>query len=149
MPSLPPTPRPPRRSEQLPPPAAQPSRCSRRLRGEAEGPERIYIASHPDYARCCTSMVTDRTKSKDFIHANKAQIACTPRTKQPPRIDKLSWKRKEYRARLVSAKSIEVNEKLGAMDWEVPDANTLMSDDLTKFVHFSMQTVVLMAQLKL
>ena len=133
-PSLPPTPRPPRRSRRLRGEAEGPRR-SRRLRGEA--PEFMRVASHPDYARCCTSMVSDKMKNKGFIQANRAQFACTLGTKQPPRSARLSRKKKEYKTRLASTKLREVNEKLGAMDWEVPDANSLMTDSLTKFVHFA------------
>ena len=49
----------------------------------------------------------------------------------------MSWKKKEYKTRLASTKLREVNEKLGTMDWEVPDENTPMNDDITKFVHFA------------
>ena len=76
-------------------------------------------------------MVTDRMKNRGFIHANKAQFVCTLGTKQPPISARLSQTRKEYRARLASVKLREVNEKLGAIDWELHDASALMSDDLT------------------
>ena len=69
-----------------------PPRRSRRLRGERAGPEMIRLASHPDYARCNTSMVTDRMRDKGFIQANKAQFGCTPGAKQPPRSARLGRK---------------------------------------------------------
>ena len=101
--SLPPTQRPPRRPEPLPPPYVKPPRRSRRLGGEAAGLEKINGRCRPDtsydYARCCTSMVTNRMKIKGFINANKAQFACTLGTKQPPRSARLSRKKKEYKAR--------------------------------------------------
>ena len=54
--SLPPTPRPPMLRDPLPPPAAKPPRRSRRLGGEAAGPEKINGRCHPDtsydYVRC-------------------------------------------------------------------------------------------------
>ena len=97
--SLPPTPRPPRWPEPLPSPSAKPPRRSRRLGGEAAGPEKINGRCRPDtsfdYAICCTSMVTDRMKSKGFIHANKAQFSCTLGIKQPDRSAWLSRKEKE------------------------------------------------------
>ena len=55
--------------------APAPPRRSRRLRGERSGPEMINLASHPEYGRCNTSMVTDRMRDKGFIQANKAQLA--------------------------------------------------------------------------
>ena len=82
-------------------------------------------------------MVTDRMKRKGFINTNKAQFACTLGTKQTPISARLSRKKKEYKARLASTKLREANEKLGAVDWEVPDANALMNDDIPKFVHFA------------
>ena len=125
--------RPPRRPEPLPPPSAKPPRRSRRLGGEAAGPEKTNGRCRPDssfdYVRCCTSMVTKRMKVKGFINANKTQFACTLETKQPPRSARLSRKKKEYKATLVSTKMREANEKLGAMDWEVLDANALMNDN--------------------
>ena len=81
-------------------------------------------------------MFTGRIKRKGFIRTKKTQFACTLGTKQPPRSARLSRKKKEYNARLASTKLREANKKLGAMDWEVPDANALLLDDLTKFVHF-------------
>ena len=94
-------------------------------------------------------MATDKTKSKGFIHANKAQFACTLGTHQPPISARLSQKKKEYKVSLASTKWRGANEKLGAMDWEVPDANTLMSDDLTKFFTLLLLCVDLMVRLKL
>ena len=73
-------------------------------------------------------------KSNGFIHVNKAQFACTLVTKQSPINARLSCKRKAYRVRLVPTKLREATEKLGAIDWEVPDADGLMLDNLIKFV---------------
>ena len=72
-------------------------------------------------------------KHKGFIHANKTQFGCTLGTKEPPRSARLSRKKKEYRPRLTSTKLKEAHEKLGAMDWEVPSADALLEDKLTKF----------------
>jgi hypothetical protein len=49
----------------------------------------------------------------------------------------LSHKKREYKALLVYTKWREATEKLGAMDWEVPDTYVLMSDNITRFVHFA------------
>ena len=44
-----------------------PPRCYKRLKGEK--PEfKSYLAAHIDYARCNTSLVTDRMHNKGFIH---------------------------------------------------------------------------------
>ena len=49
---------------------------------------------------------------------------------------------------MASTKLREAIEKLGAMNWGVLDANTSMSDGLTKYVYLLLQTVVLKVQLK-
>ena len=54
-----------------------------------------------------------------------------------PRSARLSHKRKEYRARLISTKLREANEKLGALDWEVHNESALMLDGCTKYIHIA------------
>ena len=117
------------------PPA--PPRRSKKLKGEKGPDPSVYLANHPDYARCNTSLVTDRMKCKGFIEANKAQFACTLGKKKPPRSARLSRKRREYKSKLAAAKLLEANAEFGTLEWEVPDAESLMEDDFTKFVHFA------------
>ena len=51
--------------------APAPPRRSKRLKGEK--PDfKSYLAAHPDYVRCDTSLVTDKMRGKGFIQANKA-----------------------------------------------------------------------------
>lgn len=95
----------------------------------------MAISSHPGYARCNTSLVTDKMRDKGYMQANKSQFACSLGTKQPPTCARLSRKRKVYKSRLVSAKLKVASEKLGAMDWKVPSPEALMENQLTKFVH--------------
>ena len=105
--------------------APAPPRRSKRLKGEK--PEfKSYLAAHPDYARCNTSLVTDRMRNKGFIQANKAQFVCTLGKKQPPRSARLSRKKKEYKSTLTSTKLQEASKDLGALDWEVPSADALL-----------------------
>ena len=77
-------------------------RRSKSLSREATGPERRHLASHPDFAS--DILVSDEMTSTCFIHANKAQIGCTLGTEQPPRSDRLSHKKKEYKSILTSTK---------------------------------------------
>ena len=87
----------------------------------------MAVASYPDYARCNTSCVTDKMRDRGYMQADKTQFTCSVGTKQTPsraRV-RLGRKRKVYESRLVSAKLKDVNEKLGAMDWEVPSPEPL------------------------
>ena len=64
-----------------------PPRISRRLRGEEE--PSMNLASHTDYARCNTRLVTERMHDKVFIQANKAQVSCTLEIRQHRRSERL------------------------------------------------------------
>ena len=57
--------------------------------------------------------------------------------KQPPRRARLSRKKREYKQKLFGVKIAEANATLGSMNWEVPSTEDLLTNDLSKFVHFA------------
>ena len=146
-----PTPHP----ERLPTPNRAAPRRSRRLRREYNPKtaglkdgvhDGVYTSSgeigdvtkHPDYERCCTSLVTDRMRNEAYFKENKTQFQCTLGKQQPPpTAARRSRKKREYKARLFRSKIDEVNQTLGSDDWAVPSIDALMKSDLAQFVHFA------------
>ena len=97
----------------------------------------LDIKTHPDYARCYTSLVTDKMRDENFIKNNRNRFYCTEGPKQPPSSVKIPRKKRMYKARLFRKKLREANQTLGAANWKVPSAKDLMHSDLARFVHFA------------